>query len=77
VLAINELDQSYTLAELAELGLANPENRRAELMLRIADTEREAVRLGHVGLFLTITTPSRFHAVHRGTARVNRKWEQG
>lgn len=77
VLAINELDQSYTLAELAELGLANPDNRRAELMLRIADTEREAVRLGHVGLFLTITTPSRFHAVHRGTARVNRKWEQG
>lgn len=75
VLAINELDQSYTLAELAELGLANPDNRRAELMLRIADTEREAVRLGHVGLFLTITTPSRFHAVHRGTARVNRKWE--
>lgn len=76
VLAINELDQSYTLAELAELGLANPDNRRAELMLRIADTEREAVRLGHVGLFLTITTPSRFHAVYQGTARVNRKWAQ-
>ena len=51
VTAINELDQSYTLAELSELGLANPDNRRAELMLRIADTEREAIRLGHVGLF--------------------------
>ncbi|MFB9867909.1 replication endonuclease [Vreelandella sulfidaeris] len=76
VTAINELDQSYTLAELAELGLANPDNRRAELMLRIADTEREAVRLGHVGLFLTITAPSRFHAVHKGTARVNSKWER-
>lgn len=75
VTAINELEQQYTLAELAELGLANPDNRRAELMLRIADTEREAVRLGHVGLFLTITTPSRFHAVHRGTARTNRKWQ--
>lgn len=74
--AINELEQCYTLAELAELGLANPDNRRAELMLRVADTEREANRLGHVGLFLTLTTPSRFHAVHRGTARVNSKWER-
>ncbi|MDI5984907.1 replication endonuclease [Halomonas sp. M4R5S39] len=74
VAAVNEAGQEYTLAELAELGLANPNNRRAELMLRIADTEREAMRLGHVGVFVTITCPSRFHAVWRGTARHNPKW---
>ncbi|WP_163557144.1 replication endonuclease [Halomonas sp. NO4] len=75
VAAVNELGQEYTLAELAEVGLANPNNRRAELMLRIADTEAEAIRLGHVGLFVTLTCPSRFHAVWRGTARQNPKWE--
>ncbi len=75
LVATNQHGQEYTLAELAELGLANPDHRRAELMLRIADTEREAQRLGHVGLFLTLTCPSRFHAVHRGTARVNPKYD--
>lgn len=61
--AINQEGQTYTLAELAELGLANPDHRRAELMLRIRDTETEARRLGHVGMFYTVTTPSRCHPV--------------
>lgn len=74
VAAINQFGQEYTLAELAELGLANPEHRRAELMLRISDTEQEANRLGHVGMFYTLTCPSRFHAVWKGTARHNPKW---
>lgn len=62
--AINQEGQTYTLAELAELGLANPDHRRAELMLRIRDTEVEARRLGHVGMFYTVTAPSRFHPVN-------------
>ncbi|WP_447894264.1 replication endonuclease [Vreelandella sp. GE22] len=61
--AINQEGQVYTLAELAELGLSNPNHRRAELMLRISDTEAESRRLGHVGMFYTITAPSRFHPV--------------
>jgi|GEM_PF-742383 len=62
--AVNQEGQVYTLAELAELGLSNPDHRRAELMLRIRDTEVEARRNGHVGLFFTITAPSRFHPVN-------------
>ncbi|MDW7746730.1 replication endonuclease [Halomonas sp.] len=77
VAAINQFGQEYTLAELAELGLANPDHRRAELMLRINDTEEEANRLGHVGMFYTLTCPSRFHAVWKGTARHNPKWAAG
>ncbi|OBX33688.1 hypothetical protein A8U91_02729 [Halomonas elongata] len=73
--AINQEGQVYTLAELAELGLANPDHRRAELMLRINDTEAEARRLGHVGMFYTITTPSRFHPVLSRNARRNRKYD--
>lgn len=75
MIATNQHDQEYTLAELAELGLANPDHRRAEMMLRIRDTEEEAKRLGHVAVFYTITCPSRFHVVHKGTARVNRKYQ--
>ena len=77
--AINQEGQSYTLAELAELGLANPDHRRAELMLRIRGTEAEARRLGHVGMFYTVTTPSRFHPVTKdtktGKVRRNRKYD--
>ncbi|MEL7611256.1 replication endonuclease [Vreelandella titanicae] len=73
ITATNQDGDQYTLAELAELGLANPEFRRAELMLRIADTEREADRAGHRGMFYTITTPSRFHPV-RQNASINHKY---
>jgi len=73
ITATNQEGDQYTLAELTELGLANPEFRRAELMLRIADTEREADRAGHCGMFYTITTPSRFHPV-RQNASLNHKY---
>lgn len=73
--ATNQKGQEYTLAELAAVGLANPDNRRGELMLRIRETEEEAKRLGHVCVFVTITCPSRFHAVRKGTGIVNPKWE--
>ncbi|WP_322528530.1 replication endonuclease [Salinicola sp. LHM] len=73
--AINQNDQVYTLAELAELGLANPDHRRAELMLRIRDTEVEAKRLGHVGLFFTLTAPSRFHPVLASSSQRNPKYD--
>lgn len=73
--ATNQEGQEYTLAELSELGLANPNNRRAELMLRIRDTENEARRLGHVGMFYTITCPSRFHPVKARPFRINTKYD--
>jgi hypothetical protein len=73
--AINQEGQVFTLAELAEKGLANPDHRRAELMLRISDTEAEARRLGHTGMFYTITTPSRFHPVIQKNSRRNRKYD--
>ncbi|SDI51393.1 Bacteriophage replication gene A protein (GPA) [Vreelandella titanicae] len=73
--AINQEGQVYTLAELAELGLSNPDHRRAELMLRISDTEAESRRLGHVGMFYTITAPSRFHPVISENSVSNPKYD--
>ena len=72
--AVNQDDQCMTLAELSDRTVANPDIRRAELMLRIRDTEKEALRAGHVGLFYTITCPSKYHPVHAATCKRNPKY---
>ncbi|MGJ8514656.1 hypothetical protein R84981_001147 [Carnimonas sp. R-84981] len=72
--AINQNGEQYTLAELSELGLANPSHRYSEMMLRIRDTEAEALRLGHQGLFFTWTCPSKYHPVNSGSCKPNPKY---
>jgi hypothetical protein len=66
--AENEAGQVYTLAELSDLSVSNPTNRRNELMTRIAGFEVVAKQLNHVAVFYTITAPSRCHAIHHSGA---------
>lgn len=61
-LAVNELGDEYTLAELADLSVSNPVIRRGELMTRMAGFETAAKKAGHVGEFYTWTCPSRMHS---------------
>lgn len=70
--ARNEDGEVFTLAELAAKSTANKAIRRAELMTRISGFERYADAEGHLGVFITITCPSRFHRclVVNGGAKV-------
>lgn len=76
-IARNEDGDEFTLAELAARGVANKAIRRAELMTRIAGFEQIARDLGHVGLFFTITCPSRMHKWRKagGKARSNPNYD--
>jgi hypothetical protein len=65
----NEAGQVYALNELAALGTSNPIIRGGELMTRIRGAEEYADSRAHVGLFLTLTLPSRFHPVKLGKGR--------
>jgi hypothetical protein len=60
--ATNERGDEYTLAELAALGVSNPEVRRAEMMTRIRGVEEAANARAWSAYFATLTCPSLFHA---------------
>ncbi len=67
----NQHDQKFKISELAAKGTANKSIRRGELMLRMRGLEEIAVELGHVGLFVTLTCPSKYHAIQWGSGTTN------
>lgn len=72
---VNELGQEFALSELVEKSESNPRLRNAGLMVRIAGFETVADDLGHVGEFITLTCPSRFHAVAAASGERNPKYD--
>ncbi|MBJ7536983.1 replication endonuclease [Marinomonas transparens] len=64
--AINELGQSFTLAQLSEKGVSDPDNRFAEMVVRAKGLEEIAEEQGHQGYFITLTAPSKYHPISQG-----------
>ncbi|HHW4403778.1 TPA: replication endonuclease [Aeromonas hydrophila] len=54
-------DIIISLEEAVKASIANPENRRHELIVRARGFSDVADEMGYVGLFFTWTAPSRFH----------------
>jgi len=75
VIAVNESGKEYTLAELSALGVSNPDIRRGELMTRISGFEMYAQKHSHVGVFWTITAPSKMHSSLSKTGQRNPKYD--
>jgi hypothetical protein len=75
LIAENEIGDRFNLYELHEKSLSNPQNRRAELMARVSGTEKYAMEAGHLGVFITITCPSRMHAVQSRSLTQNPSYD--
>lgn len=78
LVATNDLGQSYTLAELSDLGVSNPTLRRNELTTRLNGFEvwTEQDSRTWKAMCYTITTPSKFHPMttRNKTPVVNKKY---
>jgi len=62
----HEQVRNATLADFADASSSNPRNRFIELMVRCKGLENLALDDGYIGLFLTITSPSKYHASAKG-----------
>ncbi|MGY5797723.1 replication endonuclease [Rheinheimera faecalis] len=72
---VNEHDQHYSLREIYDLNISNPINRRNELMTRMRGFEDIAKELGHIGDFITLTCPSKYHCAYARSGDRNPNWQ--
>lgn len=70
----NQGGQAMTLAELAAKTVANPAIRRGELMARCRGFEEWAKEQSDKAIFVTVTCPSRMHAVLSLSGQRNPNW---
>lgn len=73
---VNEEGDVYSLEQLVALSVANPSNRRNEVMARLYGFDTNAKEKNHMGLFITITCPSRMHARYSKSGDANPKYDK-
>lgn len=67
--------ETMPLLDMVLKSVGNPAIRRMELMVRTRGCEDIANELGLHGLFVTMTTPSRFHNVYKKTGAFVPQWD--
>jgi len=72
--AVNQEGQEFTLQDLVDTSVSNPEIKRAELMVRLSGFEKVAKSRDLSAEFYTLTCPSRFHSTHI-TGRANAAYD--
>ncbi|MCL0002450.1 replication endonuclease [Providencia rettgeri] len=78
-----ETGERFDLFDKVMASVSNPEIRRMELMAQMAGIERVAKERGDIGMFITLTCPSKYHPTkqrkdkNKGDlhAVLNRKWK--
>lgn len=74
ILAENEEGDIFLLSELQESSVSNPYVKKSELMVRCRGFENLAQSLGHKGVFITITCPSKYHRAFGKSGDANPRW---
>lgn len=72
---INDIGQQFSLKDLSDLNTSNPAIRKAELMVRMRGFEEFSKSHGHQSIFITITCPSKYHAVYSKSGQRNPKYQ--
>jgi hypothetical protein len=71
----NELGEQFSLYDLSQVNVSNPVIRRNELMTRARGFEDMALELGHEGIFVTLTCPSKYHNAYSKSGQRNPRWQ--
>ncbi|WP_235594815.1 replication endonuclease [Paraglaciecola hydrolytica] len=71
----NELGEQFSLRDLHDVNVSNPTIRRNELMTRMSGFEEISKESGHIGIFVTLTCPSKYHRAYSKSGQRNPKWQ--
>lgn len=71
----NELGEQVSLKDIYDSNVSNPALRRSELMTRMRGFESTSKELDHVGIFVTLTCPSKYHNSFSKSGQRNPKWQ--
>lgn len=73
--AENQWGQEFCLSELVDKSVSNPAVQRAELMSRLKGFEILAKEQKKVGVFFTVTCPSKYHSALSSSGAKNPKYQ--